>query len=128
MTINVGGKMVKRSEEEVAEEKKEEVKINPSDYWCDIILEKTTREKAEDRGLPTDAFNVTYVVEGETRLDVTRSEKMANVFDLYYDRYGKGAIQKIDYGHGTIRPNGVKKIPQKKGKKRKRVINLKNFL
>ena len=47
MTVNVGGKEVKRGEEVVAEEKKEEVKFNPSDYWCEIILEKTTREKAE---------------------------------------------------------------------------------
>ena len=101
--------------------KKPEDKFKPSDYWCDIILEKTTKEKAEDRSLPTDAFNVTYVVEGETRLDVTRSEKMANVFDLYYDRYGKGVIQKIEYGCGTIRPNlwGIKATPPKKGKKRK---------
>ena len=121
MTVNVGGKQIKRSENEVVEEKKEEVKINPADYWCDVILEKTTREKAEDRSLPTDAFNITYVVEGETRLDVTRSEKMANVFDLYYDKYGKGAVQKIEYVHGTIRPNlwGVKATPPKKGKKRK---------
>ena len=113
--------MTTTTEEKVVNEKKEEVKFNPSDYWCDVILEKTTPEKAEDRSLPSDAFNVTYVVEGETRLDVTRSEKMANVFDLYYDRYGKGAIQKIDYGYGTIRPNlwGVKATPPKKGKKRK---------
>ena len=121
MSVNVGGKMVKRSEQEVAEEKKEEVKFNPADYWCEIILEKTTREKAEDKSLPTDAFNVTYVVEGETRLDVTRSEKMMNVFDMYYDRYGKDAVQKIDYGAGAVRPNlwGVKATPPKKGKKRK---------
>ena len=119
MTVNVGGKEVKRGEHTVAEEKKEEVKFNPADYWCDVILEKTTREKAEDRGLPTDAFNVTYVVEGETRLDVTRSEKMMNVFDLYYDRYGKGAVQKIDYGCGTIRPNlwGIKAPEKKKRRK-----------
>ena len=119
MTVNVGGKEVKRGEGVVAEEKKEEVKFNPSDYWCDIILEKTTREKADDRSLPSDAFNVMYVVEGETRLDVTRSEKMANVFDMYYDRYGKDAVQKIDYGCGTIRPNlwGVK--PPEKKKRRK---------
>ena len=121
MTVNVGGKEVKRGGEVVAEEKKEEVKFNPSDYWCDIILEKTTQEKALDRSLSTDAFNVTYMVEGTEHLDVTRSEKMANVFDLYYDRYGKGVIQKIEYGCGTIRPNlwGVKATPPKKGKKRK---------
>ena len=109
----------KTTEKPVAEEKKEEVKFNPADYWCDIILEKTTQEKALDRKLPTDAFNVTYVVEGQSYLDVTRSEKMVNVFDMYYDRYGKGAVQKITYGHGTIRPNlwGVK--PPEKKKRRK---------
>ena len=119
MTVNVGGKEIKRSDTEVEDKNKEEVKFNPADYWCEIILEKTTREKAEDKSLPTDAFNVTYVVEGETRLDVTRSEKMANVFDMYYDRYGKDAVQKIDYGCGTIRPNlwGVK--PPEKKKRRK---------
>ena len=120
MTVNVGGKEVKRGEQEVTEEKKEEVKFNPADYWCDIILEKTTKEKALDRGLPTDAFNVTYMVEGTEHLDVTRSEKMANVFDMYYDRYGKGVVQKIEYGHGTIRPNlwGAK-APAKQKKRRK---------
>ena len=120
MTVNVGGKEVKRGEQIVSEEKKEEVKFNPSDYWCEIILEKTTKEKAEDKSLPTDAFNVTYVVEGETHLDVTRSEKMINIFDMYYDRYGKDCVQKIDYGHGTINPGqwGYK-APTKKVKKRK---------
>ncbi len=111
----------KTTDKKVEGQKKEESKFKPSDYWCDIILEKTTQEKAFDRSLPTDAFNVTYVVAGETRLDVTRSEKMMNVFDLYYDKYGKGAVQSITYGHGTIRPNlwGVKATPPKKGKKRK---------
>ena len=120
MTVNVGGNMVKRGEKEVAEEKKEEVKINPADYWCDVILEKTTQEKALDRSLPTDAFNVTYVVEGETLLDVTRSSKMVNVFDMYYDRYGKGSIQRIDFGHGTVNPSQYGyKPPSRKVKKRK---------
>ena len=120
MTAPVG-KAPSIVEEKVAEKKKEEVKFNPADYWCEIILEKTTREKAEDKSLPTDAFNVTYVVEGETCLDVTRSEKMMNIFDMYYDRYGKDSVQKIDYGAGAVRPNlwGVKATPPKKGKKRK---------
>ena len=120
MTVNVGGKQIKRSEQEVKEEKKEEVKINPSDYSCEILQEKTTQEKSVDRKLPTDAFNVTYVVEGETFLDVTRSSKMVNVFVMYYDRYGKGSVQKIDFGHGTVNPGqwGYK-APTKKVKKRK---------
>ena len=108
-------------EEKLAEPpKKPEEKFDPSAYSCEILQEKTTHEKANDRKLPSDAFNVTYVVEGETRLDVTRSSKMVNVFDMYYDRYGKGSVQKIDFGHGTVNPGqwGYK-APVKKGKKRK---------
>ena len=111
--------MATETTEKAVAPKKPEDKFKPSDYWCDIILEKTTREKAEDRSLPTDAFNVFYIVDGKEHLDVTRSEKMVNVFDMYYDRYGKGAVQKITYGHGTIRPNlwGVKAPEKKKRRK-----------
>ena len=107
-------------EEKLAEPpKKPEPKFDPSEYSCEILQEKTTTEKANDRKLPSDAFNVTYIVEGETRLDVTRSGKMVNVFDMYYDRYGKDCVQKIDYGHGTINPGqwGYKK-PEKKSKRK----------
>ena len=122
MSIQAGGTQRKRGAEAVTDElkPKPEKKFDPSVYFCEIILEKTTQEKTQDKGLPTDAFNVTYVVEGETRIDVTRSEKMANVFDMYYDRYGKDVVQKIDYGHGTVRPNlwGIK-APAEKKKRRK---------
>ena len=110
-----------KTEKQVAEEpKKPEKKFDTSAYSCEIILEKTTREKADDRSLPTDAFNVYYTVDGKEHLDVTRSEKMVNVFDLYYDRYGKDTVQKITYGHGTIRPNlwGLKKPPERKRKRK----------
>ena len=110
-----------KTENQVAEEpKKPEKKFDTSVYSCEIILEKTTKEKADDRQLPTDAFNVTYIIDGKEHIDVTRSEKMANVFDMYYDRYGKDVVQKIEYGHGTISPNlwGLKRPPEKK-KRRK---------
>ena len=51
---------------------------------------------------------------------MVRSEKMMNVFDMYYDKYGKGAVQKIDYGYGTIRPNLWNlKPPERKRRKRR---------
>ena len=109
------------TEEKLAEPpKKPESKFDPSQYSCEIIQEKTTHEKANDRKLPSDAFNVTYVVEGETLLDVTRSAKMVNVFDMYYDRYGKGSVQNIEFGHGTVNPSmwGFKK-PEKKARKKR---------
>ena len=123
MTVNVGGQRRGRGAEAVAEEEKkeEQSKINPSDYSCEVILEKTTKDKANDRKLPSDAFEVYYVVDGEERLDVTRSGKSVNVFDMYYDKYGKDSVKKIDYGHGTVNPSqwGYKnKEPQKK-KRRK---------
>ena len=89
-------------------------------YSCQIVLEKTTKDKADDRALPSDAFNVTYLIDGKEHLDVTRSEKMANVFDMYYDKYGAGSIKSIDYGHGTIRPNLWNvKPPERKRRKRR---------
>ena len=107
-------------EEKLAEPpKKPEPKFDPSEYSCEILQEKTTPEKANDRKLPSDAFNVTYIVEGQTRLDVTRSGKMVNIFDMYYDRYGKGSVQKIDYGHGTVNPSQYGyKVPDKKRKRK----------
>ena len=44
---------------------------------------------------------------------------MVNVFDMYYDRYGKDCVQKIDYGHGTIKPSqyGYKSPEKKKRRK-----------
>ena len=120
MSINVGGKKRSRGTEAVEDEnKEEESKINPSDYSCEVILEKTTKDKSDDRKLPSDAFNVFYVVEGQERLDVTRSGKMVNVFNLYYDKYGKDSVRKIDYGHGTVNPSqwGYKAPVKKKRRK-----------
>ena len=112
--------MTTKTDKPVVEEaKKPEKKFDTSVYSCEIIFEKTTKEKADDKHLPTDAFNVFYTVDGKEHIDVTRSEKMANVFDMYYDRYGKGVVQKIEYGHGTIRPNlwGLKAPEKKKRRK-----------
>ena len=120
MTVNVGGKEIKRGDQEVAEKEKkeEENKIDPSDYSCQVLLEKTTLEKANDKSLPSDGYLVWYNVDGNELLDVTRSGKQVNVFDLYYDKYGK-ELKRIEWGFGTINPSqwGYKQ-PEKK-KKRK---------
>ena len=97
-----------------------QIEKNTAQYSCQIILEKTTFEKAEDRKLPTDAFNVTYLVDGKQYLDVTRSEKMAHVFDRYYDTYGPNSVKSIEYGCGNVRPSLWNvKPPEKKRRKRR---------
>ena len=120
MSVNVGGKEVKRGEKKVpGQEKKEDDKLNPTDYACEILLSKTSINQAKDKKLPSDAFIVYYEADDRECIDVTRSGKMVNVFDLYYDKYGKDAIKKIDYGQVTVNPSqwGYKE-PQKK-KRRK---------
>ena len=74
-----------------------------------------------DRSLPTDARLIRYNVDGKDFLDVTRSAKAVNIFDLYFDTYGKGALQSIDYGKGTISPGqwGYKSPSDTKKKKRR---------
>jgi len=48
---------------------------------------------------------------------------MANIFDMYYDKYGAGSLKSIDYGCGTIRPNlwNIKPPERKKRKRRPRI-------
>ena len=121
MSIKAGGTERRRGAEAVADElkPKPEKKFDPTVYSCEILLEKTTLEKSKDKSFPTDAFNVTYIVDGETRLDVTRSGKMVNVFDMYCDRYGKTSVQKIDFGFGSVNPSqyGYKSPDKKKRRK-----------
>ncbi len=74
-----------KEETQVAEEKVED-KIKAEDYSCEILLEKTTEDKATNRSFPTDAYLVRYVENGTQHLDVTRCYKMVNIFDMYYDK------------------------------------------
>lgn len=108
-----------KTEKQVAEEIPEST-IKASDYSCTILLERTTEEKANDKSFPTDAYIIRYVVEGTQYLDVTRCYKKVNIFDMYYDKYGKDAIKAIDFGHGTIKPSQYGyKAPTEKKRKRK---------
>ena len=90
--------------------------INPSDYSCQILQEKTTLEAANDKTLPNDARLVWYVVNGVEYIDLTRCRKTVELFDMYYDKYGKGAVQRIDFGYGTVNPKlwGYKSKDKKK--------------
>lgn len=92
--------------------------INPSTYGCQILQEKTTLEQANDKSLPNDARLIWYTVDGTDYIDLTRCKKTSQLFDMYYDRYGPGAVKKIDFGFGTVNPKlwGIK--PKKEGKKR----------
>jgi len=97
VTVAVSG------EKSMAESEKEEKNILPSRYGCEILLEKTTLEKAKDSSFPSDAYLVWYVIDGKQHLDLTRGTKI-RIFDMYYDTYGPGTLKKIDFGYGRVNP------------------------
>ena len=109
---------VQEQEEQMAEFGAGKPQINPSDYSCQILQEKTTLEAANDKSLPNDARLIYYIVDGVQYIDLTRCKKTVQLFDMYYDKYGPGAVQKIEFGFGTVNPKlwGYKKPDDKKKK------------
>ena len=110
MTTAVGEKT------KMAEGKPQINRVLPHEYGCEILLERTTVEKAKDSSLPNDAYLIWYIVDGEECIDLTRCTKRVNLFDMYYDKYGPGAVQKIDFGYGRVNPKvwGYKQPDKKK--------------
>ena len=91
---------------------------DPSSYGCQILLEKTTIEIANDKSYPTDAKLIWYVDDGTEYVDLTRCKKSVDLFDMYYDKYGPGAVRKIDFGYGTVKPKLWGYKPSEKKKKK----------
>ena len=92
-------------------------KFNPSDYGCQILLERTTLDAANDKTFPTDARLIWYVVDGTEYIDLTRCAKVVRMFDLYYDRYGKDLFKRLilDTDQSTL-SCGVTNLKKKKRK------------
>jgi hypothetical protein len=105
------------TEKDMLDHGKEESNILPSKYGCEILLEKTTFERAKDTSFPTDAYLIWYKIKGKESLDVARGTRV-RIFDMYYDKYGPGSVEKIDFGYGRISPKmwGYKQ-PEKKKRK-----------
>jgi len=52
--------------------------INPSKYGCQVLQEKTTLERANDKTLPNDARLIWYTVDGKEYIDLTRCKKTSS--------------------------------------------------
>ena len=109
--------VVKKAQEEVVLDKSSQSIIVPSKYGCEILLEKATLQQLKDPSFPLDANIVTYIVNGETYMDLCRGSKV-KIFDLYFDKFGHGSVQKIAWGYGKVSPRiwGYK-APEKKKRK-----------
>jgi hypothetical protein len=96
----------------------EEKKNLAVSYSCELLLENASLEQMNDKSYPSDAYIIYYVVDNVLRKDLTRGKKV-NLFDFYYDTYGPGSVQRIDFGYGRSNPRlwGNKKPSGKKGEK-----------
>ena len=105
------------TERNMAKQDKEENYVLPSSYGCEVLLEKTTLEKAKDTSFPNDAYLIWYNVDGKKYIDLVRGSRV-RIFDMYYDRFGSGSIERIDFGYGRANPKlwGMKQ-PEKKKRK-----------
>jgi len=103
------------TEKDMAEHDRKERSVLPSTYGCEIILEKTTVEQTKDSSFPSDAYLIWYNDGVNDCIDLVRGMRV-RIFDMYYDKYGPGAIQKIDFGYGRTSPRlwGYKQPERKK--------------
>ena len=118
MTNQLGDAPVRKTEEQMEQSNIEIEIIHPSKYGCEILLERTTMDKVKDKSFPTDARIMRYVINSKEYIDLKRGKKMSNIFDMYYDRFGPGAVKAIDFGYGSVNPKmwGYK-APEKKKRK-----------
>ena len=106
-----------KEEKGMAEYGKEEKNILPSKYGCEIVLEKTNIERAKDSSFPSDAYLIWYLEDQKEYIDLVRGSRV-RIFAMYYDKYGAGAVRKIDFGYGRTNPKlwGYQQ-PEKKKRK-----------
>ena len=88
-------------------------------YGCEILIENGSLDEVNTSDAPSDAWIVTYELDGTVHRDLTRGTRV-KLFDMYYDKFKMG-IKIIDYGKGTIKPAlwGYNNTTAPKKKKRK---------
>ena len=69
-----------------------------------IIHEKCDKTLSHNKSLPLNSYLVTYIVEDKTYYDIVQSNGKVSVFDSYYDQYGKGSLQSIEWTDGRVNP------------------------
>ena len=87
-------------------------------YGCEILIENGSLDEVMTTDAPSDAWVVTYEIDGTVHRDLTRGTRV-KLFDMYYDKFNN--VKSIDYGQGTIKPSlwGYASEAAPKKKKRK---------
>ena len=68
-----------------------------------ILNQNCDPTQAKDTTLPYSCYLVEYKVNGESCFDLVVSSKQADIFDHYYDQYGKDFVR-FTQSEGRINP------------------------
>ena len=87
-------------------------------YGTEILIENGSLNEVMTTEAPSDAWVVTYEIDGIVHRDLTRGTRV-KLFDMYYDKFT--SVKRIEYGMGTIKPSlwGYSGEAAPKKKKRK---------
>ena len=87
------------------------------------LHENCNPQEDNNTKLPYTAYLVWYKVDEEIRYDIAMGDKQVDVFDAYYDKYGKDGFIGMKQSEGRVQPNrwNVAPPPTKKKKRRRRV-------
>ena len=83
-----------------------------------IIHKDCDKSLAKDKSLPINSYLVTYIIKDEEKYDIVQAGGKVEIFDNYYDEYGKGALKAIKWTDGKVSPKVYGFVP-KETKKRK---------
>ena len=100
MTTTTELKKPERKEMVWSKEEKDTLKQK---YGSEILIENGSFEDVNTRQAPTDAYIIKYMYDDQVRYDLTRGTRI-KLFDMYWDKF-KAALQSIEYGKGSIKPN-----------------------
>ena len=68
-----------------------------------ILHQNCDPEVANDRGLPYNAYLVTYEIDGAIAYDLVIPDKQVEIFDYYWDRYREG-LKGWKQSEGRVNP------------------------
>ena len=83
-----------------------------------IIHKDCDKSLLKDKSLPVNSYLVTYLVKDKEKYDIVQAGGRVEVFDDYYDEYGKGALKEIKWTDGRVNPRVYGYVP-KETKRRK---------
>ena len=87
-------------------------------YGTEILVENGTLDEVMTTDAPSDAWVVTYEIDGTVHRDLSRGTRV-KLFDMYYDKFKMG-LKIIDYGYGMIKPSLWGYQSQGQGPKKKK--------